>query len=966
MEKTKALQTENAALKAELSSSSSTSSGHPHLHGVQRTSHPHSLLTPFLPPSLQNVDAFSSLLGEEIANTYAKVFKAAQAESVAAAAAVIGSGSTGRSSSPVGITNTNPLHVMTGLTASSSPSRPASADDAKSSGSDVSPSSIGLMLHNNNNHGKEEGGHHHHHGMKSSPTLSSLPKLEPAASPTSAASLEKLQAQLRQNVEKFMNENLNTMNISRCVRELLSVHNIGQRLFAKYVLGLSQGTVSELLSKPKPWDKLTEKGRDSYRKMHAWAADEACIYQLKSLVPRKGKDSTFKQDDPAAEERIQAILSEAQRAMITPRTNGCNPNTPVMSMRSGPLMMNGEAVAAALLKERQSMMSGSSSIGDKDDNSSENGDAGDQRLSPNPSAAVAYANFRRLMLKKDGNTNDTDHPLPTSSLPPEVVARIYQEELVKMIGQQVEDSFRSSSSGHHASSNSTSFDRSQDEVRQALAIYQQEISRLSHLASSVNPAAASLSLSSSANSDAFAKFAAAAGLMNGGYMGIPHGLVDPATIAVLEARAARERERSHGDMSGNGNNNHRDADGMRQQHSSAFSLVRPKVEDERGDGRGSTKRFCPSSPNNANNSNFPSSAASEGASGAEDLSAAASPLQRMASITNSLLSQSTAPSTPSTPARPAKAVLPPITQQQFDQYNNLNTEDIVKHVKEQLSQYSISQRLFGESVLGLSQGSVSDLLARPKPWHMLTQKGREPFIRMKMFLEDDGAVHKLVASQYKIAPEKLMRTTGFVAGPTGPPINSHTANINALKHASRAAAGLESLSGKTCLDSRQTLSPHSFDGGRSTGSTPDIPSQSLSNSLSAAFAGLPSPALSGLFRSASSHHHMKSNPDASISPSSGHHHHRNKSSSSSRAPSYPQPSVYEMAALTTDLDTQIITTKIKETLLAHNIGQKVSICFMERVMPSVDHLVKPMLKKKKKSYHIQQISSSEVIWDRHF
>lgn len=84
-----------------------------------------------------------------------------------------------------------------------------------------------------------------------------------------------------------------------------------------------------------------------------------------------------------------------------------------------------------------------------------------------------------------------------------------------------------------------------------------------------------------------------------------------------------------------------------------------------------------------------------------------------------------------------------------------------------MSQYSISQRLFGESVLGLSQGSVSDLLARPKPWHMLTQKGREPFIRMKIFLEDENAVHKLVASQYKIAPEKLMRTGSF-GGATNP------------------------------------------------------------------------------------------------------------------------------------------------------------------------------------------------------
>jgi len=197
---------------------------------------------------------------------------------------------------------------------------------------------------------------------------------------------------------------------------------------------------------------------------------------------------------------------------------------------------------------------------------------------------------------------------------------------------------------------------------------------------------------------------------------------------------------------------------------------------------------------------------------------------------------------------------------------------------------------------------------------------------MKMFLEDDGAVHKLVASQYKIAPEKLMRTTGFVAGPTGPPMNSHTANINALKHASRAAAGLESLAGKTSLDSRNNLSPHSFDGGRSAGSTPDMPT-----SLSA-FAVLPSH-LSGLFRAG---HHPLSLKSESLSPSG---HRQPKSSplipgmtgSSSRVSSYPQPSVYEMAALTTDLDTQIITTKIKETLLAHNIGQKVCFLFISIV-----------------------------------
>ncbi len=98
-----------------------------------------------------------------------------------------------------------------------------------------------------------------------------------------------LQDMLRYNMEKYAGQALDTIGSARRVRELLSVHNIGQRLFAKYVLGLSQGTVSELLSKPKSWEKLTEKGRDSYRKMHAWAYDENAIMLLKSLIPRKGE-----------------------------------------------------------------------------------------------------------------------------------------------------------------------------------------------------------------------------------------------------------------------------------------------------------------------------------------------------------------------------------------------------------------------------------------------------------------------------------------------------------------------------------------------------------------------------------------------------------------------------------------------------------------------------------------------------
>lgn len=270
-------------------------------------------------------------------------------------------------------------------------------------------------------------------------------------------------------------------------------------------------------------------------------------------------------------------------------------------------------------------------------------------------------------------------------------------------------------------------DRTQDEIRMALDAYHRELVKLNHCQQGPMPNLGLLALQQQALHQAAS--------MNGGVQDLSLPKDKIKMMNGIDDKDSKESE-----------------DSMR--HSgSAFSLVRPKIEPGT---QLPTSGSTASSPL-GNTILPPVMAPSEDYSG----SAAASPLQRMASITNSLISQPPAQPHHSSSQRPLKAVLPPITQQQFDLYNNLNTEDIVKKVKEQLSQYSISQRLFGESVLGLSQGSVSDLLARPKPWHMLTQKGREPFIRMKMFLEDDNAVHKLVASQYKIAPEKLMRTGGY-------------------------------------------------------------------------------------------------------------------------------------------------------------------------------------------------------------
>lgn len=73
----------------------------------------------------------------------------------------------------------------------------------------------------------------------------------------------------------------------------------------------------------------------------------------------------------------------------------------------------------------------------------------------------------------------------------------------------------------------------------------------------------------------------------------------------------------------------------------------------------------------------------------------------------------------------------------------LDTARITQQVKEFLQTHNIGQRVFGHCVLGLSQGTVSDILARPKPWSKLTVRGREPFIRMKNFLSNEHNIQTL-------------------------------------------------------------------------------------------------------------------------------------------------------------------------------------------------------------------------------
>nr|CAD7427054.1 unnamed protein product [Timema monikensis] len=656
----------------------------------------------------------------------------------------------------------------------------------------------------------------------------------------------RLQEMLRYNMDKYSTQNLDTLHISRRVRELLSINNIGQRLFAKYVLGLSQGTVSELLSKPKPWDKLTEKGRDSYRKMHAWACDENAVLLLKSLIPKK--------------ERIAHILSEASQMM----------KTQVEDSRS------------------------------------------------NDSKSPNHA--------QDGSQNRRLKKYENDDIPQEKVVRIYQEELAKLMGRRMEDSIRGPR--EHFPRELAKLNTVPNcpnvgspggiPVLPGLLALQQQALNQQQQHSQINGVAQDLSLPKERKE--------LSGKIHNGGCNELEGDVKKDNIAAMESVADVLRHAG-----------------------SAFSLVRPKTEPGVGHQPQTSTGSSASSP--LSNSILPPAMAP-----GEDFvgSATASPLQRMASITNSLISQPSTPTHHSPSQRPLKAVLPPITQQQFDMFNNLNTEDIVKKVKESLSQYSISQRLFGESVLGLSQGSVSDLLARPKPWHMLTQKGREPFIRMKMFLEDDNAVHKLVASQYKIAPEKLMRTGSYAACPPLSKPLPPTLKLPAPDMISNKSLINENQS-SILPPSLQMMQPHLQQSTNLPQPPPPpllVTPSGLHGIVSLATGPLSEPKKSS--QQNAPHHNMH-----------GHHHshqhhqqppQQGQSSSALRAfQQHMTPSVYEMAALTQDLDTQTITTKIKEALLANNIGQKI---FGEAVLGLSQGSVSELLSKPK-PWHMLSIKGRE-------
>ncbi|CAB1352450.1 unnamed protein product, partial [Coregonus sp. 'balchen'] len=118
-------------------------------------------------------------------------------------------------------------------------------------------------------------------------------------------------------------EDMDTSEIARQVKEQLIKHNIGQRIFGHYVLGLSQGSVSEILARPKPWSKLTIRGKEPFHKMRQVFQEVPKRRTGSECSSRPGNITTrIRTPESGSDEAIKSILEQAKRELQVQKADG--------------------------------------------------------------------------------------------------------------------------------------------------------------------------------------------------------------------------------------------------------------------------------------------------------------------------------------------------------------------------------------------------------------------------------------------------------------------------------------------------------------------------------------------------------------------------------------------------------------------------------------------------------------------
>ncbi|XP_040901488.1 cut-like homeobox 1b isoform X3 [Toxotes jaculatrix] len=500
-------------------------------------------------------------------------------------------------------------------------------------------------------------------------------------------------------------EDMDTAEIARQVKEQLIKHNIGQRVFGHYVLGLSQGSVSEILARPKPWNKLTIRGKEPFHKMRQFLADEQNILALRSIQGRQRGNITARVRTPEAgsDEAIKSILEQAKRELQVQKADLSHVQPSYAGLKGGGGGGVGggggsgsdEAIRSILEQARREMEAQQAAL--------------EPILKASSSSSSVSLSQRDLL----------NSPL-TAPLPP------YNPLALSL--KKPPSSLLSS-----PSSPSPVLDFSSSVKKEGRAS--------SGIDMSIDGA---LRLGRSSEGSARSGGSGGVGYWREQWWSNMH--TDPRrTISGQTGEENHNQEDSKEGILSDSLSRHKPWNKLNQRSREPYLRMQPWLNGDQGqnthiqqaqnqaEGTPKTSASCSPAPES------PLSSTEESVNGltGDPLSSQSSSLKPPSDDPSGGESQ---PSTPlPLPGHSGLSI-----QEMVAMSPELDTYAITKKVKEVLTDNNLGQRLFGETILGLTQGSVSDLLARPKPWHKLSLKGREPFVRMQLWLQDPHSVEKLM------------------------------------------------------------------------------------------------------------------------------------------------------------------------------------------------------------------------------
>ncbi|XP_024287627.1 homeobox protein cut-like 1 isoform X5 [Oncorhynchus tshawytscha] len=551
-------------------------------------------------------------------------------------------------------------------------------------------------------------------------------------------------------------EDMDTSEIARQVKEQLIKHNIGQRIFGHYVLGLSQGSVSEILARPKPWNKLTIRGKEPFHKMRQFLSDEQNILALRSIQGRQ-------RENPG--QNLNRVFQEVpkRRTGSEGSSRPGNITTRIRTSESG----SDEAIKSILEQaKRELQVQKADGVEDR-----QRRQTGYPRGMGNYFAK--YAQSLRL---------DSSQPPPSSSIggggggigsggsssSDETIRSILEQARREMEAQQaaLEPILKASSMGPSD-----------------LALLSPKLLGAPILPASYSPLALSLkkpSIPPTSSPSSLLDFHSAmvkkeAGEVVGEGGGGGGLLMDGGT---KQGRGSwRDQWWSSMHPGGQGataslNDDVRSQEDNKEvlglsQGSVSDMLSRPKPWSKLTQkGREPFIRMQLWLNGELGQNVLPLQGQPQENTPKTSASCSPAPESPLSSAEESVKSlgeqggggggcgggsSQVPPREPSEPSESQPGTPLPVPghsglsiQEMVAMSPELDTYVITKKVKEVLTDNNLGQRLFGETILGLTQGSVSDLLARPKPWHKLSLKGREPFVRMQLWLQDPRNVEKLM------------------------------------------------------------------------------------------------------------------------------------------------------------------------------------------------------------------------------